>query len=246
MIIFAPMKLDILVFAAHPDDAEMSCSGTILRAIKEGKKVGLVDLTRGELGTRGTYETRAEESAVATNILGIHARENLELEDCFFDLGKEAQLKVISKIRKYRPEVVLANAIEDRHPDHGKGAKLVYEACFKAGLPKIETYDEQGNLQEAYRPSSLFHYIQDRYIKPDFVVDITEYIDKKMEAVEAFKTQFYDEHSSEPQTYISKPDFLETLVGKNREYGKLLRNGTFAEGFTVNKIIEIQDITKLF
>lgn len=240
------MKLDILIFAAHPDDAEMSCSGTILRAIKEGKKVGIIDLTRGENGTRGTAETRASESAEATRILGIHTRENLELDDCFFDLGKENQLKVISKIRKYRPQVVLANAVEDRHPDHGRGAKLVYEAFFKAGLPKIETLDENGNLQEAYRPDSLFHYIQDRYIKPDFVIDITEYIEQKMEAIFAFKTQFYDPNSSEPITYISKPDFMDSLIGRNREYGKLLKNGTFAEGYTVNKVVEVKGITEIF
>jgi len=240
------MKLDILVFAAHPDDAEMSCGGTIMKAIQEGKKVGIIDLTRGELGTRGTKDTRAEESAEATRILGIHIRENLELDDCFFDLEKETQLKVISKIRKYRPQVVLANAIEDRHPDHGRGAKLIQESFFKSGLPKIETKDEQGNLQEAYRPDSLFHYIQDRYIKPDFVIDISEFVERKMESIKAFKTQFYNPDSSEPITYISKPDFLESLIGRNREYGKLLKTGTYAEGFTVNKIIEVQGITEIF
>lgn len=240
------MKLDILVFAAHPDDAEMSCGGTLMKAISEGKKVGIIDLTRGERGTRGTKETRAEESTAATKILGIHVRENLELDDCFFELDKETQLKIISKIRKYRPQVVIANAIEDRHPDHGRGAKLIQESFFKAGLPKIETFDEQGNLQEAYRPDSLFHYIQDRYIKPDFVIDITEYVDRKLESVKAFKTQFFDSDSVEPMTYISKPDFLESLIGRNREYGKLLKNGTYAEGFTVNKIIEIKDITEVF
>jgi len=240
------MKLDILVFAAHPDDAEMSCGGTLMKAISEGKKVGIVDLTRGERGTRGTKETRAEESAAATKILGIHVRENLELDDCFFEVDKETQLKIISKIRKYRPQVVIANAIEDRHPDHGRGAKLVQESFFKAGLPKVETFDEQGKLQEAYRPDSLFHYIQDRYIKPDFVIDISEFVDRKLDSVKAFKTQFFDENSEEPITYISKPDFLESLIGRNREYGKLLKNGTYAEGFTVNKIIEIKDITEVF
>ncbi len=240
------MKLDILVFAAHPDDAEMSCSGTIMRAIADGKKVGVVDLTRGEMGTRGTAITRAEESAAATKILGIHVRENLEMEDCFFEINKENQLSIINKIRKYQPKIVIANAIEDRHPDHGRGAKLVQEAFFKAGLPKIETYDENGNLQNAYRPDSLFHYIQDRNIKPDFVVDITPYIDRKLDAIKAFKTQFFDPNSKGPLTYISKPDFLESLVGRNREYGKLLKDGTFAEGFTVNKIIEVQDICSIF
>jgi N-acetylglucosamine malate deacetylase 1 len=240
------MKLDILVFAAHPDDAEMSCAGTIMRAIDEGKKVGIIDLTRGEMGTRGTAITRAEESAAATKILGIHARENLDLEDCFFDLSKESQLAIIRMIRKYKPQVVLANAIEDRHPDHGRAAKLVQEAFFKAGLPKIESFDEQGNKQEAYRPDSLFHYIQDRYIKPDFVIDISAYIDRKLEAIKAFKTQFHDPTSKEPLTYISKPDFLESLIGRNREYGKLLKNGTFGEGYTVNKILEVNSLTELF
>ncbi len=240
------MKLDILVFAAHPDDAEMSCAGTIMRAIAEGKKVGIVDLTRGEMGTRGTAITRAEESAEATKILGIHTRENLEFDDCFFEINKENQLSIISKIRKYKPQVVLANAIEDRHPDHGRAAKLVQEAFFKSGLPKIETFDENGNPQQAYRPDSLFHYIQDRYIKPDFVIDITKYIDKKLEAIKAFKTQFYDPTSNEPLTYISKPDFLESLIGRNREYGKLLKDGVFAEAYTVNKIVEVQDICSIF
>lgn len=240
------MKLDILVFAAHPDDAEMSCAGTIMRAIAEGKKVGIIDLTRGELGTRGSALTRAQESAEATRILGIHVRENLELDDCFFEINKENQLSIINKIRKYKPQIVIANAIEDRHPDHGRGADLVREAFFKAGLPKIETFDETGKIQEAYRPDSLFHYIQDRYIMPDFVIDITPYVERKMEAIKAFKTQFYDPNSNEPLTYISKPDFLESLIGRNREYGKLLKDGVYAEGFTVNKIIEVQDICSIF
>ena len=240
------MKLDILVFAAHPDDAEMSCGGTILKAINEGKKVGIIDLTKGERGTRGTEDTRSIESAESTKILGIHVRENLGLDDCFFEINKETQLKIINAIRKYRPQVVLANAIEDRHPDHGRGAKLVQEAYFKAGLPKIETFDENGNAQTAYRPDSLFHYIQDRYIKPDFVVDITEFVEKKMESIKAFKTQFFNPDSDEPITYISKPDFLESLIGRNREYGKLLKNGTYAEGYTAHKIIEVNNITEIY
>lgn len=240
------MKLDILVFAAHPDDAEMSCGGTILKAIKDGKKVGIIDLTRGERGTRGTEDTRAEESAEATKILGIQARENLELDDCFFEIDRDTQLKIINKIRKYRPQVVIANAIEDRHPDHGRGAKLVQEAFFKSGLPKVETFDDNGKLQEAYRPDSLFHYIQDKYIKPDFVIDITEFVEQKMESIKAYKTQFFNPDSNEPITYISKPDFLESLIGRNREYGKLLKNGTYAEGFNTNKIIEVKNITEIF
>lgn len=239
------MKLDLLVFAAHPDDAELACSGTIIKHVKMGKKVGIIDLTRGEMGTRGTAETRAEESKNATKILGIHVRENLALDDCFFDLSKESQLAIIRMIRKYKPDTVLANAIDDRHPDHGRGAKLVSEAFFKAGLRKIETFDV-GNLQEPWRPGAIYHYIQDRYIKPDFVIDITEEQEQKLDSIRAFKTQFFDPNSNEPQTYISSPDFLETIIARSREFGKLTKSGVFAEGFTVEKIIEVNKFEDIF
>jgi bacillithiol biosynthesis deacetylase BshB1 len=239
------MKLDLLVFAAHPDDAELACSGTIIKHVKMGKKVGIIDLTRGEMGTRGTAETRAEESKNATKILGIHVRENLALDDCFFDLSKESQLAIIRMIRKYKPDTVLANAIDDRHPDHGRGAKLVSEAFFKAGLRKIETFDD-GNLQEPWRPGAIYHYIQDRYIKPDFVIDITEEQEQKLDSIRAFKTQFFDPNSNEPQTYISSPDFLETIIARSREFGKLTKSGVFAEGFTVEKIIEVNKFEDIF
>lgn len=239
------MKLDLLVFAAHPDDAELACSGTIIKHVEAGYKVGIVDLTRGEMGTRGTAETRAEESKIATEILGIHARENLNLDDCFFDLSKTSQLEIIRAIRKYRPEIVLCNAIEDRHPDHGRGAKLVSESFFKSGLIKIETF-ENGIPQEAWRPKVIYHYIQDRYIKPDFVVDITHQFDKKMDAIRAFKTQFFDPNSEEPDTYISSPEFLESIIARAREYGKLTKNGTFAEGFTVEKTPSVENLFDIF
>ncbi len=243
-IIFNRMtKVSILVFAAHPDDAELSCSGTIIKHISLGDKVAIVDLTRGEMGTRGTVETRKEESESATKILGIHYRENLEMDDCFFENDYEHQLKIISMIRKYQPDVILANAIDDRHPDHGRAAKLVSESFFKAGLAKIET-TLNGEVQKPWRPKNIYHYIQDRYISPAFVVDITEQMEQKLNSIKAFKTQFFDANSTEPTTYISKPEFLESVIARNREFGKLT-GGVFAEGFTVEKIIGVDNILAL-
>ncbi|MHA8103503.1 bacillithiol biosynthesis deacetylase BshB1 [Aquirufa nivalisilvae] len=213
------MKLDILVMAAHPDDAELACSGTIVSQIKQGKKVGIVDFTRGELGTRGTPEIRIAESAASTAILGIHARENLGIRDGFFRNDEESQLKLIQVIRKYQPDIVLANALEDRHPDHGKGAQLAIDACFLSGLRKIETQDEQGNAQTAWRPKHVFHYIQDRYLTPDFVIDISAHWDVKEQSIRAFKSQFFDPNSSEPDSYISSPDFLEFIRARSMEMG---------------------------
>lgn len=213
------MKLDILVMAAHPDDAELACSGTIVSQIQQGKKVGIVDFTRGELGTRGTPEIRIAESAASTAILGIHARENLGIRDGFFRNDEESQLKLIQVIRKYQPDIVLANALEDRHPDHGKGAQLAIDACFLSGLRKIETQDEQGNPQAAWRPKHVFHYIQDRYINPDFVIDISAHWDIKEQSIRAFKSQFFDPNSTEPDSYISSPDFLEFIRARSMEMG---------------------------
>ena len=201
------MKLDVLVMAAHPDDAELACSGTILSLIRQGKKVGIVDFTRGELGTRGTPEIRLAESAEATKIMGLHARENLEIRDGFFQNDEESQLKLIKVIRKYQPDVVLANALEDRHPDHGKGAKLAIDACFLSGLRQIKT-ELNGEAQTAWRPRNVYHYIQDRYLEPDFVFDITPFWDQKEAAIRAFKSQFFDPNSKEPASYISSPEFL--------------------------------------
>jgi bacillithiol biosynthesis deacetylase BshB1 len=224
------MKLDILAFGAHPDDVELGCSGTLLRHIAAGKKTGIIDLTRGELGTRGTAETRHDEAAAATKLMGLHARENLGLEDGFFDGGKENLMKVIKIIRKYRPEIIIANAITDRHPDHGRAARLLADAYFYSGLIKIETQDD-GKKQECWKPAALYHYIQDRYIKPDFVIDVTDFMEKKMEVVKAYKTQFYDPKSGEPETVISTKDFLSFLYARAAEMGRFI-HVKYAEGFT--------------
>ena len=236
-------KLDILVFAAHPDDAELSCSGTIIKYLKAGKMVGIVDLTAGEMGTRGTAATRKIEAENANQIMGISVRENLNLPDCFFENNKENQLKIIQMIRKYQPQIVLANAITDRHPDHGRAAQLVEDASFQSGLLKIETL-ENGKSQAPHRPQAVYHYIQDTYIQPDFIIDITAEIDLKKAAILAYQTQFFDPNSTEPQTYISSPDFIETVLARNREFGKIV-GGVFGEGFTSKKIIGVKDIFSL-
>ncbi|MCA6449018.1 MAG: bacillithiol biosynthesis deacetylase BshB1 [Chitinophagaceae bacterium] len=227
------MKLDILAFGVHPDDVELGCSGTLLAAIAEGKKVGVVDLTRGELGTRGTVETRREEAARAAEIMGIQVRENLGMADGFFQNDETNLRKVIEMIRKYQPSVILANAFEDRHPDHGRSAKLVADAAFLSGLRKIETYSD-GQLQEVWKPAYVFHYIQDRFIAPSFVVDITPFMDKKMEAVLAYSTQFFNPDLNEPQTYISSSQFLETVKARALMMGKRIGVG-YAEGFYTEK-----------
>jgi len=231
------MKLDILAFGVHPDDVELGCSGTIMAALAEGKKVGVVDLTRGELGTRGTAETRKQEAAAAAAIMGVTVRENLGMADGFFQNDEKHQRMVIEVIRKYRPEIILANAPEDRHPDHGRSAKLVSDAAFLAGLRKIET-TENGQVQEAWRPTYVFHYIQDRFIQPSFVVDITAYMDKKIESVLAYTTQFNSTGGNEPQTYISTPQFLETVKARAMMLGKRIGVG-YAEGYITEKIIGI-------
>jgi bacillithiol biosynthesis deacetylase BshB1 len=226
------MKLDILVMAAHPDDAELSCAGTILKHIAAGKKVGIVDFTRGELGTRGTPEIRLQESADATKILGLHARENLGIRDGFFRNDEETQLKLIEVIRKYQPEIVLANALEDRHPDHGKGAQLAIDACFLSGLRQIKT----GDLP-AWRPAQVYHYIQDRYLEPDFVIDISAHWDQKEAAIRAFKSQFFDPTSAEPASYISSPDFLNFIQARGMEMGHKI-GVKYGEGFQSQKTLE--------
>ena len=226
------MKLDILVMAAHPDDAELSCAGTILKHIAAGKKVGIVDFTRGELGTRGTPEIRLQESADATKILGLHARENLGIRDGFFRNDEETQLKLIEVIRKYQPDIVLANALEDRHPDHGKGAQLAIDTCFLSGLRQIKT----GDLP-AWRPAQVYHYIQDRYLEPDFVVDISSQWDQKEAAIRAFKSQFFDPNSAEPASYISSPDFLNFIQARAMEMGHKI-GVKYGEGFQSQKTLE--------
>jgi bacillithiol biosynthesis deacetylase BshB1 len=237
------MKLDILVFAVHPDDAELGCSGTILKHIAAGKKVGIVDLTRGELGTRGTAETRDVEAAESAKILGLHARENLGIRDGFFKNDEAHQLQVIRMIRKYQPEIILSNALADRHPDHGRASNLVHDSIFLSGLLKIETTLD-GIAQEPWRPRLSLHYIQDLYIKPDIIVDITPFIDKKVASIQAFKTQFYNPDHLEAETYISSPEFFETVLARAREFGKSI-GATFGEGFTSHKLLGVDDLFNL-
>ncbi len=237
------MKLDILAFAAHPDDTELSCSGTLAMQISKGSKVGVVDLTRGELSTRGTPDLRASEAQDSSEFLGLAVRENLEMEDGFFKNERTEQLKVVQAIRKYQPDIVLANAITDRHPDHGRAAELVKSAWFLAGLKKIVT-ENDGETQASWRPRVLYHYIQSWYVQPDFVIDISEFWDKKIEAISKFKTQFFDADSSEPETYISKKGFLDATEARAVEFGQSI-DAKYGEGFTVNRNIGVSDLTTL-
>ncbi len=237
------MKLDLLVLAAHPDDAELSCSGTIISHVSQGYKVGVVDFTRGELGTRGTPEIRLEESNKASEIMGLSVRENLELPDGFLKNDKEAQLKVITAIRKYQPSIVLSNAIDDRHPNHGEAARLANDSVFFSGLAKIETVAE-GTAQKAWRPSFHYHYIQDRYINPDFIIDISPYWDQKMNAIMAFRSQFYDPQSKEKDTYISSKGFLDFLQARSIEMGHAI-GVKYGEGFTSARKLGLSDIFHL-
>lgn len=232
------MKTDILAFGVHPDDLELGCGGTILAAIAEGKKVAVVDLTRGELGTRGTAGIRTQEAANAAAVLGVHARENLDMADGFFAHNEENIRKVIVAIRKYQPQVVLCSAPEDRHPDHGRSSKLIADAAFLSGLRRIET-DFNGEPQEKWRPANVFHYIQDRYLKPDFVYDISNHFEKKLEAILCYTTQFNTTDSSEPATYISNPDFIDVIRARALMFGKRI-GVTFAEGYITQKMIGIR------
>ncbi len=238
------MKLDILVLPVHPDDAELGCSGTIAKEIAFGKKVGIVDLTRGELGTRGTAEIRDRESAASAKILGLAVRDNLGLPDGFFENNKPHQLKVIEAIRRFSPEIVITNAYHDRHPDHGRASDLVEDSAFLSGLRKVETY-YNGEKQQEWRPKLVLHFIQDNYIKPDILVDVTEYWDKKLESIHAFGSQFYNpEWENEPQTYISSPEFIQVIEARAREYGKSI-GVKFAEGFISRKILGVNDLFDL-
>lgn len=237
------MKLDILAFGAHPDDVELSASGTLINHIKMGYKCGIVDLTNGELGTRGTAETRKQEADASSKIIGIIARENLNLADGFFTNDGDHRLEVVKMIRKYRPSIVLCNAISDRHPDHGRGASLVSDAIFLSGLVKVVT-QIGGVDQSPWRPQAVYHYIQDRFIKPDFVVDVSDVWEQRMESVKAFKTQFYQADSTEPNTAISSKEFLDFLKGRAMEYGRPA-GFQFAEGFTVERYPGIKDLTVL-
>lgn len=229
------MNLDILVFAVHPDDAELSCGGILLTEKMNGKKTGVIDLTQGELGTRGTIETRKQEAALAARILKLDIRENLQMADGFFENNQAHQRKIISAIRKYKPELVFCNAPEDRHPDHGRSARLVEDAAFLSGLRKIETFENE-QAQEIWRPKYVFNYIQDTYLKPDFVMDISSVMDEKIEAIKAYGTQFNSLDSSEPQTYISSPEFLESVIYRSKMFGKMI-GVNYGEGFISKKMI---------
>jgi bacillithiol biosynthesis deacetylase BshB1 len=238
------LKLDILVLAAHPDDAEISCAGTIAHHVAMGHKVGIVDFTKGELGTRGTVEIRATEAAAAAAILGVSVRENLGLKDGFFQNDPTHQLSVIKAVRKYQPSIVLANAVSDRHVDHGKGASLAYDACFLSGLVRIETLDEHGNKQQPWRPSAVYHYIQSLYIEPDFIVDISDYWQKKVDALKAFRSQFYNPESIENNTYISSPGFLKMVEARAMDWGYAI--GTkYGEGFTTRRYPGVKSLFDL-
>ena len=234
------MKVDILAFGVHPDDVELGCSGTIIAAIAEGKIVGIIDLTQGELGTRGSIETRSQEAADAAKIMGVSIRENLKMADGFFKNDEAHQRLVIAAIRKYQPDTILCNAPEDRHPDHGRSAKLVADAAFLSGLRKITTSCD-GSHQAAWRPKYIFHYIQDRFIQPSFVVDITAHHDKKIAAILAYKTQFNNPDTAEPQTYISSPQFLETVKARAMMLGKRI-GVQYAEGFISEKVLGINSL----
>lgn len=237
------LKLDILAIGSHPDDVELGCSATLAKEIDSGKLVGILDLTRGELGTRGTAEIRDQEAARAAKLLGVKVRENLNLKDGFFKNDQKSQLKIIEVIRKYKPEIVLCNAIRDRHIDHGKGSALVSDACFLSGLRKIETVSE-GKKQESWRPKMVYHYIQWQNIEPDFVVDVSDYMDAKIEAVMAYGSQFYDPNSNEPSSPISSQNFLDSVSYRARDLGRLI-GVEYAEGYTVERPVAVNQISDL-
>jgi bacillithiol biosynthesis deacetylase BshB1 len=238
------LKLDILILASHPDDAELGCGGTILKHIALGHKVGVVDFTRGELGTRGTAATREMEARESAKILGLAVRDNLGLPDGFFQNTREHQLKVVQAIRKYQPDIVLANATYDRHPDHGRGSDLAFESSFISGLAKVETQGENGP-QKPWRPRALYHYIQSQFLKPDFVVDISETWEKKLEAIRAYKTQFFDPSSKEPETYISTPGFMKMLEARATEMGHAI-GVKYGEGFVTRRWIGVKSLFDIF
>ncbi len=237
------MKLDVLAIGAHPDDVELGCGATIAKEIAKGKKVGIIDLTRGELGTRGTAETRDTEAEDARKILGVAVRENLSFADGFFVNDKKHQLEIIKVIRKYQPDIVLCNAIDDRHIDHGKGSKLVSDACFLSGLIKIET-ELENVIQNPWRPKHVYHYIQWKHIEPDFVVDVSGFMDKKMGAVLAYKTQFFDANSKEPETPISSKNFTDSVEYRARDLGRLI-GVEYGEGFTVERYVAVNSLYDL-
>jgi bacillithiol biosynthesis deacetylase BshB1 len=239
------MKLDILAIAAHPDDVELACAGTLMVHAAQGMKVGVLDLTRGELGTRGTPEIREAEAVASATLMGLTVRDNLGIPDGFFRNEKEEQLLLIAAIRKYRPGIVLANAFKDRHPDHGRAAQLISDSCFLSGLRRIETLGEDGKPQDAWRPPQVFHFLQDSFTHPDFVVDISEVIERKKEAIKCFKTQFLaPAGDDEPKTYISSPAFFESVISRDQTMGKMI-GVAYAEGFTTVKMLGVKSFKDL-
>lgn len=239
------MKLDILVFGAHPDDAELGAGGTIAKEVSRGKKVGIIDLTRGELGTRGSAEIRDKEAAEAAKILKVALRENMQFADGFFCNDKEHQMEIIKMVRKYRPDVVLCNAVDDRHIDHAKGSKLVSDACFLSGLVKIDTkMDGDDQWQEPWRPRAVYHFIQWKNLEPDFVVDVSGFIDRKNEAILAYSSQFFDPASDEPETPISSKNFIDSVTYRARDMGRLV-GVEYAEGFNVERFVAVDNLDAL-
>ncbi len=239
------MKLDLLAIGVHPDDVELGCSGTLINEIKNGKKAGIVDLTQGELGSRGTIETRYAEAARAAEIIGVSVRENLKMRDGFFRNDEAHQIELIRVIRRYRPEVVIGNILKDRHPDHGRAGQLISDACFLSGLRRIETTDTDGKVQEKWRPKYYLQYLQDWYHEPDFLVDISEVFEQRMDSIKAYSTQFNSSSEADgPQTYISTPDFLESVIARARMLGKRI-GVKYAEGFVTEKKIGIRNLDAL-
>jgi len=242
----AAMKLDILAIGVHPDDVELGCSGTLINEIKNGKVTGIIDLTQGELGTRGSIETRYAEAAKAAEILGVAVRENLKMRDGFFKNDEAHQMLLIKAIRTYQPEIVIGNVLDDRHPDHGRAGHLIADACFLAGLARIETFDNNGNIQPKWRPKFVLHYLQDWYHEPDLLIDISDSFEQRMESVKAYGTQFFTDTKGEegPQTYISTPDFLDSVIARARMLGKRI-GVKYAEGFITEKKIGIRNLDAL-
>ena len=240
------MKLNLLAIGVHPDDVELGCSGTLINEVKAGKQCGIIDLTQGELGTRGTIETRYQEAANAAMIMGVQVRENLKMRDGFFENDETHKLQLISAIRKYQPDIIIGNVLHDRHPDHGRAGKLIAEAAFLAGLAKIETTDEAGQVQARWRPSYVLHYIQDWYHEPDLLIDISGVFEQRMDAIRAYSTQFHNPagNGAEPQTYISTPDFLDSVIARARMFGKRI-GVKYAEGFITEKKIGIRSLDAL-
>lgn len=238
------MKLNILAFAAHPDDIELSCAGTLAKHAEMGENIGIIDLTEGEMGTRGTPTLRLEEAAASADILGLRVRENLGFDDVFFKNDLAHQTAIVRKIRQYQPDIILANAVSDRHPDHARASELISESVFLAGLKKFKTTDDNGKIQEAYRPNKVYHYIQSLPITPDFVVDVSKQWDKKMKSVKAYESQFYKPGSEEPETYISSPRFMKMIEARAMEFGQII-GVDYAEGFTVERYLGVKDLNGL-